>query len=161
MASGDVKMPRPVYVIFANSGSIDQTSNMVSIFDVIEIVNVFKKVSDSTSYLIPQKTNRITAVWMRETVDKVADKFQGQLACVDPENAELFVSEVIEFSFEFPFYRFASQVFLVGFNTLGTHLIEARLRRAGEEGWTWRQTFPFIVQEGILPSTIPTEAPPG
>jgi len=99
------------------------------------------------------KPQRITAVWLREAGDTNEDQFEGQVACLSPDGTELFHSEVSPFKFTALFQRFdIPAVQIPGFISLGIHTVEARLRRAGQQEWQWRQSFPFVVQEIVLPT---------
>jgi hypothetical protein len=156
-------MPRPAYVMFANSGANDQVSNLVSLFDVIEIVNVFQP---NAPIQMPQvgttMLNRIVVAWLRLDGDSDADRFEGQIAVVNPDGTDLFVVPTEAFSFTSPFFRWTAPVMPFGFSALGLHQIEARLRRVGQQEWLCRQTFPFIVQAMPMPvvPVIPTPTPP-
>jgi hypothetical protein len=149
-------MPRPGYVMFANSGANDQVTNLVSLFDIIEIINVYQP--DQPIQMMTAKPNRIVVAWLRQDGDSDADRFEGQIACVNPDGTDLFAAVAEPFSFTSPFYRWTVPVLPFGFNALGIHQIEARLRRVGQQEWLCRQTFPFVVQAGVL-STIPALPP--
>ncbi len=156
-------MPRPAYVMFANSGANDQVSNLVSLFDIIEIVNVFQP-NAPIQFPPPVGTtnlNRIVVAWLREDGDSDADRFEGQIAVVNPDGTDLFAVIAEAFSFTSPFFRWTAPVPPFGFNALGIHQIEARLRRVGEQQWSWRQNFPFIVQAMPMPPAVPAEPPAG
>ena len=153
----DHSMPRSGYVMFAHSGANDQLSNLVSLFDIIEIINVFQ--SNATIQIPPFANlvqNRIVVAWLREDGDLDTDRFEGQIACLNPDGTDLFAMDAEPFSFTSPFFRWTAPIPPFGFNVLGTHQIEARLRRVGQQEWTCRQTFPFIVQAGALPPAVTT-----
>jgi hypothetical protein len=149
-------MPRPGYVMFALSGADDRVSNLVSLFDIVEVINVFQPDPAIQFNQIASKPNRIVVTWLREDVDTDTDRFEGQIACVGPDGIDLFAYNAETFSFHpaAPFYRWTAPIMPFGFNVLGVHQIEARLRRVGEQEWLYRQSFPFVVQAMQQPQLI-------
>jgi hypothetical protein len=165
---GVCDMARPVYVLFAESGSVDQHTNKVSMFDILESIDVLKAaeitgksedISQTPNPVIVRKTNpyRLVATWMREDGEADDDLFETEVVCETPNGARLFHTPVFPFSFgDKQLHRlYIPEVDLPGFTELGSHVIEARLRRAGQEEWPWRQHFPFLVRE--KPKAQPTQ----
>lgn len=148
-------MPQPAYIILANSGAVDQYSNSVSLFDLVECYLVCDRssIADGKEKGFASKPHRIVVAWLREGADSPTDVFQGQVVCIGPDGEEFFVVNREDFSFDNPICRWNIELLVPGFTMLGTHVVEARLRRAGDEEWTWRQTYSFLVQD---PAKNPT-----
>jgi hypothetical protein len=146
-------MPRSAYVIMANSGSVDQYSDKVSLFEVVETYTVTRRESrtGNSNTTFPSKSHRIIAVWLREESDGPNDLFEGQVACIAPDTTELSVGNWADFSFTQPYYRWNIELTIPGFTQLGTHFIEARIRPVGGQEWIRRQLFPFLVQDKEQP----------
>jgi len=170
-------MPRPVYILFCDSGSVDNHTNRVSLFNVIEIFKVLlnptEGAEDQVKSTIEAGTRissklgggqRVTAVWMREDGDTPDAVFETQLTCLAPDGTSLFSSPMLTFSFKTWFQRFdVYSLHIPGFPSLGVYAIESRVRRVGEQEWQWRQSFPFVVEEfkpaptKSLPDAAPDE----
>jgi hypothetical protein len=156
------EMPRPVYVLLAEAGHIDRRTNLVSVFNIVEVVEVSRNVADAPTQLpagVPQTYN-ILAAWMKEDGDASDDVFESQLACLAPDGTDFFVSPVVDFNFNLPYHRVhVREAAIPGFPAIGVFVIEARLRRAGQEDWQLRQQFPFFVREIVIAPTTPAQPP--
>jgi hypothetical protein len=158
-------MPRPAYIMFAASGAVDRHTNRSSYFDIIETIEVvLAEAGSGAPALASQQPMRIAAVWMREETESTEDRYEGQIACIAPDGTEFFATPVALFTIPLLFYRIdIPNVIIPGFPALGLYVIEGRLRRAGQQGWELRQSFPFHVREMPAPTpraTPPVEPPP-
>jgi hypothetical protein len=162
-------MPRPVYIICSDSGAIDHRTNQLSIFNVLESIDVTPLASLPGGDKVPNELIaflrgllpvdiRVTAVWMRDDADSADQVFETEVVGSDPGGKPLFRATVNDFSFTVPFHRInIARVKLPGFTSLGVHTVESRLRRKGDTDWPWVQSFPFVVQEKEVPkATEPT-----
>lgn len=148
-------MPKAAYVLFAESGAIDTDTNRLSLFDLIDIVEVVpRKPGEVASSPTKRRLPRAVAVWVREEDDNLGDVFEIQIACVAPDGTDYFASPVHRFSFSAPFHRLnIPAIDVTGYPATGLYLIESRLRKVGQTGWTVRQSYPFLVQ--VTPSSQP------
>jgi len=146
-------MPIPVYVMCSASGAVDQRTNLVSLFNIIEAIQVYAEgAPDEEIRSQPGRGNTlfVMAVWMREESDPPGAKYDGEVVLLAP-NGDVLVAAGAG-AFEFPpddlFYRFQVPNFpLVGFPSLGVSRVEARIRLTGTNEWLAPQSFPFIVRE--------------
>jgi len=120
-------------------------------FDVVETFHVIDR-SEHPPHPFSAKYQRVVAVWLRQENDSPSDLFQGQIVCLAPDGTELAIGEVDDFTFSEPVYRWNTTLLLPGLTQKGVYVIEARLRRLGEQDWTERQAFSFLVQETVTPS---------
>ncbi len=153
-------MPLPAYLMFTESGSVDQHTHRVSLFGVVEVISVVARIQGSESPPAVLRKQRITSVWLREPSDTEDDAFEFQVACLSPDGTELFQGDVVPFHFKAHFHRFdVVDVQMLGFVALGIHFIEGRLRRSGQDAWEWRHNFPFVVQENPNSKTATDNTP--
>ena len=169
-------MPRSAYIMLSVSGSVDQFQNKLSIFDVVEVITVSSfqeesqakqpgksldmeqstRVADPTPAIMGPPL-RLVSTWMREEGDTPEIRFESQVACLCPDGQELFITAPQELQFSEFFHRLIVPEFqFPDLPLAGVYLLEGRLRRAGDQSWEWRQTYPFLVRE--LPAAQPSES---
>lgn len=148
-------MPIPAYIVLSESGAIDSHTNRTSMFDFIEVLQV-KKTGDAQqqqSQKAPQqspkaKTYRLVASWMKEESDSPDDEFDMEIVCLAPDGAKLMHTETDRFKFVLSSHRYyIPEIPVPGFNVLGIHFFEARLKRAASSEWQWKQSYPILVKE--------------
>jgi hypothetical protein len=138
-------MPRPAYILFSESGAIDEHTNKISFFDVIEAFDVKPIPTDGTPRIA--KKLRAVAVWIKDAEDTPDMVFEIEFRCTDKDGTVLFGTETDTFSFSGPFHRhILPKIVLDGFTSLGEYSLEARIRRSGTQDWAVRQVFPFVVR---------------
>lgn len=146
-------MPRPAYIVFGQSASIDQLTNTASVFSIVETIQALfpqpgtPMPNPNLSPFATRNTFKLIASWIKDDEDGPTDMFHGEVACILPDGLPFFIINFDDFSFEVRAHRIVSDVFLTGFPCLGTYTIEARLRRVAEQEWTWRQSFSFNIEE--------------
>jgi hypothetical protein len=155
-------MPQPVYLICSQSNAIDQATNMISFFNVIETIHI-KEVPEEAKTESDNRrlfSMRIVSVWMRTEDDKPDQQFEveftvrWQLGDKPPESHV--ITPVTPFAFTTLFHRFTSNdIAIWQFPGPGLMWIECHVRRAGETEWLARQEFPLLLE--AKPVT-PTEA---
>jgi hypothetical protein len=154
-------MPKPVYILCSESGSLDAHTNLVSHYQVIEQLQIApipeSVLKSGQPVIVPQLKIRITAVWMREPGDSPEDQFESQvLLHIPPEGKELVVHKGI-FSFgEGKLHRSIVAASGPTFPGAGVLRVVARVRRPDQENWLATQEYPVFVE--VLPS--PTEVKP-
>lgn len=165
-------MPRPAYIVCAQSGSVDQYTNRASMFDIVEVFKASQRptsaeevkkleaafgedapTEDGLSIFVAELLRlRILCTWMRSPEDSPTDRFESQIAIVTPDGQDFVKTVTTPTLFTQVFHRvFVPEMRLPGFPGLGTYLVEGRLRREGATDWEWRQSFPFVVQEDSTP----------
>jgi len=150
-------MARPAYIVFAESGAIDQPTNRASFFNVVENLDVIQQEGNATppAGAGQRATFRIVVAWMKEPADTPDIVFESEVVCLAPSGEPFFGGHATTFTFppEINFHRlYVNDLHIPGFPALGVYNIEARLRRRGEEGWTTRQTYPFLVRQVAAPN---------
>ena len=144
-------MARAAYIVFSQSGSIDEATNGISFFNVIEGVEGStpiegEKVPPGTSLGLKA---RLVATWMKEEGDTPDVKYEGEIICTSPKGTPIFAGEFPAFSFaeNIHFQRITiKELYMPGFPEMGMYIIEARLRREGQTDWIARQTYPFHIR---------------
>src|SRR5271157_2017399 len=68
-------MPRPVYIICSLGGAEDKATGLISLFHVLETVNIVRRPPDRG---ISPITIRTTAVWMRTEGDDESVEYEFQ-----------------------------------------------------------------------------------
>jgi hypothetical protein len=171
-------MPRPAYIVCALSGSLDRDTGRMSFYNVVDVLAAVP----GQATLNPDQPEaggqegvkvvvwmaqpiRLTAAWLREEGDEAESEFEVQVGCVAPDGEEVFSTSVSTFRFTAPFHRLnVHQKHPNIFPSLGMHIVESRIRRAGETEWLHRQQFPIIVQGSPLPEetdqTVSQQPPP-
>ena len=147
-------MPKPVYILCSESGSLDAQSNLVSHYQVIEQFQVAQipesVLRSGQPVIVPQLKIRITAVWMRELEDSPEEPFEGEVLFYLPPDGKELVVHKATFSFgEGKLYRFIVVALGPPFPGAGVLRVVARVRRSGEEAWLAQQEYPILVE--LLP----------
>lgn len=152
-------MAQPAYIMMAESGAIDARSNRVSLFEVVEVVEVTpRQAADPPPEQSRARADRVLVVWMKDEADTPDVAYETQLACVAPDGTDFFVAYTTPFRFPAgaQFFRaITTDLKIPGFPTVGVYRLEGRLRREGDTGWAARQSFPFLVQ---IKASPPPEA---
>ena len=153
-------MPIPAYIIMSDGGSVDEITKRVSFFNILEAFTAVPVKLDGTpSTPVDTSANRIAAAWLRDADDSDTDEFESQIVGIGPDGGEIFHTPIYKFSFTTLFQRFdVLNVKIPGFNSLGIHIVEGRLRALGQVEWKLRQSFPFVVQQLETPSISPGPA---
>jgi hypothetical protein len=74
-------MPRPGYIICSASGSHDEFTKQISLFNVVEAVQVEEvQAQPSVMMQVTPLQMRITAVWLKEETDSPEQEFETHLA---------------------------------------------------------------------------------
>jgi hypothetical protein len=152
-------MPRPLYIICAESGSEDNRTGLVSHYNVIETIQLQKQPEgmppgavEPGSIRLPMLKFRATAVWMkREDEPQGEYEFEMKLY-IPPTSKEVLVqSGTFSFSPGKPLYRIVLIAAGPAFESPGTFRVESRVRRIGTDKWE-TQDYPIPVVLGLTPS---------
>src|SRR5262245_21223731 len=100
-------MPRPVYIICAESGSEDKDTQLLSLFNIVERIEVTPLPQGEGPFLVLTTALRVAAVWMRGEGETAEDEFEHQMVISPPANAEPVSTEVTPFRFEKLLRRFS------------------------------------------------------
>lgn len=143
-------MPRPQFIICAESSSVDQEANRLSIFNVMDGIAVFISDGDSTS---PQRPDinpvtalnslnfRVLAVWMRiDSDDSPKDEYEYEFLIDAPGEEQKPMGSGV-FRFDSPVYRLQMHVFRDRpWKETGIVKITSKIKkRATEENRKWPQ----------------------
>ncbi len=166
-------MAKPAYIMCSMMSSVDETSKLVSLFNIVEAFDVDRlpenpEPSQAASGEAGGEAAassgpvfRVFCVWIKDETDGPDDQFECQIALVAPDGIELARANK-SFSFGEPFFyrvtvRKATLPLVIP--GLGIYRWEGRLRRAGEVEWSARQSFPFVIREAAQPSPPSAPAP--
>jgi hypothetical protein len=145
-------MPRPTYLICAQGVSVHPETNLLSLFNIVEIVQATlvpvidgkPVIPESAKLSIP--TFQVVSVWIAEEGD-LGKNFEFQFWCSSPKGLPLFHSDIATFIFAARSHRLITDpVIPQGYPELGTYTIEARIRKLGDKDWI-TQKYSFIVME--------------
>ena len=104
-------MPRPLYIVCATSGSLDQRTNALSLFGLIETITYHElksppDASPGTPLVAATLSMLIAAAWLREEADAPEQRFEAELVCFLPGSDEpALVVPFDPFRFESPIHR--------------------------------------------------------
>ena len=157
-------MPKPVFIICAENIAVDQDSNLVSIFNALENIQVNVQVSISprrgkkakTQLVIQQRLFKAVAVWMREE-DDVDKKFESQMAIILPDETEK-ATETTPFTFSpgpKQLQRFVLSSTIPPLAKSGIMRVQSRVRKLGRKRWMV-QDYPISIE---VVTATPTRRP--
>ena len=152
-------MPKPVYIVCANSIVQDKISNLVSIQGVIERLSVTVKQSgrgpdERPATLVTEAMQFWTiAVW-RKVADDDEHEFKGQYVIIDPAGKDLSTPTT---DFRFPagdkfLFRMLMKFRIESAMSTGMLRVQARIRRGDHEDWL-TQEYPIVVDVEELSDT--------
>lgn len=152
-------MPKPVYILCAESGSEDKTSGLVSHFNVLEQIELQSVPKfEPGSGMIPvvlAKAFVVVATWMREDTDLPTDEFECETVFHQPDGNQVIVATK-RFDFEKPRFRLTVRASGMIFQQPGAFIAESRVRKLGREPGPWvSQSYPLQL---ILLETEPPAA---
>jgi hypothetical protein len=147
-------MPKPNYIICSLVGAYDEFTKSVSFFSLLEVLPVAearadKEPSPESDIVIA----RVVMSWIREEGDGQDQMMEAQIVAIYPDGDEKVLAGFEPFSFSQPIHRH-----MVPFTMFprpkkpGSLKLEGRLRRAGEPGWEWRQTYTIVFTEPSPPA---------
>lgn len=144
-------MPRPVYIILSSSGVEDSQTRLVSLFNVLERIEVaehLRPTSDGKQSMHVQLLEfRVSAVWMKLPEDNPEQEYQHQIVLCLPDGTEHVLCDDTRAFFasdDRPLMRFLLDVKAAPFAQSGIVRVESRLRKVKEESWA-RQDYPLAV----------------
>src|SRR5208283_2317000 len=155
-------MPRPGYVLCAASGAIDQFTNAVSLFGIVETIE-FQNVQAIPGVITQVRVLTVRAVetWGKEEGDADEHEFQSELIGLFPQQQQpVVLAQFHAFRFLQPFQRLiVPEMTFPPIFAPGVLRVESRLRRSTEENWRWRQSCEILIQETPPPTLAPPRPP--
>ena len=143
-------MPKPVYILCAESGSIDEKTNRVSHFNIIEKITVTReripRQTRSTPIGPPLNSMQVVSVWMRTVQDTENQEFEYELNLFLPHRSKKLIPGRGRFKFTKPLQRIT--IGIVGMFPLtrsGLMKVQCRIRKVSDRTWL-RQEYPIIVE---------------
>jgi len=129
-------MPKPLYILCAESGAVDKYTNRPSLFNVIEQITVnVREVPDAKVVLRIKPLDLIViACWEREDTDSHEDVFEAEAVIAFP-GQEPQIQKQPEFSLALRFHRFFIKIEGDPPQETGTAKLISRVRRKGSEEW--------------------------
>lgn len=132
-------MASPIYIICSEGGALDQLTNSVSIFGIIETLrfadlNQVKGNSESPGRGSPWINIRMTAAWKRDESD-AGTTFEHQTLLWLPGEEQSKVVLEGSFVFKHERHRFVAEMVAPGTGIEGTIRVENRIRELGQEQW--------------------------
>ena len=150
-------MAKPIYIICSESGAEDRISGRVSLFNLVEKIQIGKLPPDFKGIVISKGISLwVTAAWMRESEEEGTGEFDFETIVNMPGSAEPIEMMKGSFAFGKVFQRIMTRIEgHLPFSGSGTMTIQCRIRRAGSTVWS-AQECPIILEEMALPIP-PTE----
>jgi hypothetical protein len=154
-------MPKPIYIICAESGVEDKRTNLVSFFNVLEKLSFFRQGTPPPRGRL--SSMRVCAVWMREG-DEPMGEYEWELTFITPHSKQ--EHRVGGGTFIFP-NDDARRLFRCTVDVVGTPPIDGsgilsvqhRLRQLGASEWL-KQEFPLIIEEMNATTAVGQAATP-
>ena len=143
-------MPKPVYILCAESGSVDAKTNRMSHFNIIEKIAVTKaRVPRQTKPMPgapPLNSMQVVSVWMRTAQDTENQEFEYELDISLPHSQKKHTPGKGRFKFTKPLQRITVGIVgLLPFSRSGLMKIQCRIRKVGDRKWL-RQEYPIIIE---------------
>jgi hypothetical protein len=149
-------MPRPLYIVCSESGSEDKETGVLSLYNVIDKLQINKGPPSSKITNAPLTQIRITSVWMQEDGDDERE-FEFEVVFRPPHEQTSKVAHGT-FSFTMPLFRMTVKIFgLPYIKGDGIFWIESRVRKVGTLGWKL-QEYPIFIEQ--LPAAAVEENKP-
>jgi hypothetical protein len=131
-------MPKPVFIICSESGSEDRVTGLVSLFKVIERIELHDRPAPEEGRpIVPHPLPfQFVAVWALSEGDDTDHEYEFEHKLTLPEGRETTLqSGTFFFEKERPRHRFT--VIVNGFVPKGAGLfrVESRIRKVGEGNW--------------------------
>lgn len=146
-------MPKPVYIVCANSVTVDRESNFVSILNVIEKLDVTVQIDKTPDGGRPTSRFHITeaqavAVWSKVPGDD-GKEFESQFRITSPEGT-VSESPIVPFEFEKGklLHRFILKINVMPFHESGTLQIESAVRKKGTNTWQ-SQSYEIVIERTV------------
>jgi hypothetical protein len=155
-------MPLPIHLICSESGAIDETTKLASFFNLIEKLQFAKiEIQPGVAQAINMVSLRLSALWMREEGDLPETVFEVHFVAIVPNAPQEVDLARGTFQFAGPLQRVnVPGVHIIQFYGSGILRLEARIRKAGEESWINRMSYPIIVEETNPPKHATPAAKP-
>jgi hypothetical protein len=158
-------MPRPLYIICAHEGALDQYTNAISLFGVVEYIRSREvQPQPDGTFVLPPLSLRVVAAWARGDQDGSGDWFESQLAVfMEGLEEEAYSTDFPEFRFEAPVHRLIVPKLVIPPNIEippGLLRFRCRLRQKGKAAWQWHQDCAILVESDPEEAATPQAPPP-
>ncbi len=159
-------MPRSVYIICAQGSSEDKDLNAVSLFTVIEKVELSQTVpllaTGQMFYFVKWQPWKIVAVWMHEEADPWEQEYETEFRLLLP-NGKITPLASTRFRFDQPLGQRPFARLSLAFDdpptlSAGVVKIENRIRPVGSNDWI-TQDYPIVVEEPQAPQQKANQIP--
>jgi hypothetical protein len=136
-------MPKPIFILCSESQSQDRRSNLLSVFNIMERVEVKAQAEPSDApkdvVLIDMFSFVVTAVWQQTEDDTDGDEYESEtvLHLPGPE-AKRLTRDTGSFtlrSLDKPLQRITLLVKMPALKASGKFVAESRIRKKGTDNW--------------------------
>lgn len=146
-------MPKPSYIICCQGSSIDQTTNLVTAFQILEGFNVFLRQSNDGPPEVefgnlPMQVVPFIGIstWMRDDDDNDDQEYEHEIVLRSP-GKEPKSSACSTFRFTRRYQRFMTQLVVEGgWQESGDFVFESKIREVGTQEW--------LSQSYVIPITV-------
>jgi hypothetical protein len=158
-------MPKPVYILFSESGSEDKATGLVSHFKVLEQIECreLPKPQEDHPGLISLLSCQIVAVWAKADEDDPEEQYEFQVLLYLRSQLEaiLAASGTLAFEATKPRNRTTVNVIGISFRDAGVFRVEHRIRPHGGEDRSWLvQTYEVpVTHVGLQGAEQPAPTP--
>ena len=151
-------LPKPTYILCAESTSHDIDSGEFSIFNVIEkIVITPIKPADNKPLIVEFQKMRIVSSWMRDESEPAGD-YECHNQVFLPGLEKPIGGGTVTFRFDKPFFRVTAKVDgALPFKDAGLMKIEAGIRKVGDTDWIKQSCVVIIDNVPVSDDSKPTK----
>lgn len=127
-------MVRPLYMLCSEAGVIDKDTNLESVFNIFDVLQVTKKPASEGAGLLPLLKMRVTAVWQCGEEPPGAE-FEHSLIMFLPGSQKPRTLQESSFTITQPRQRFIIGISGPPFVEPGVIRIQSRVRPVGTSKW--------------------------
>jgi len=139
-----------VWSVICNGSSIDQETNTISLYNVLEQIGVFSDTPDSTSLPIHLE---IFSLWVRKD-EKVAGSGKMRMFFCDPSESYKNKAELDIDLKDTVFFRSKIKVDGLDLNGDGRYKFVVELQQEGEESWQKVASLPILISIQPIPLNV-------
>lgn len=145
-------MPRPVFILCAESLAQDKATNLISVFHILDGFQVFRARNVAAVEEAARSQNPASAAqhlmvgvakWMRNPDDDPEAEYEFELAVLVPGAREPKIISTGPFVFTQTMHQFVSRM-RIDWTTAGTFLFISKIRKAGDSEWMY-QDYPMEI----------------
>lgn len=145
-------MPRPVFILCAESLAQDKATNLISVFHILDGFQVFRAENAAAVAEVARSKDPASAAqllmvgiarWMRNPGDDPEAEYEFELAVRVPGASEPKIISKGSFVFRKAMHQFMSRM-KIDWAAAGTFLFISRIRKVGDTDWMY-QDYPMEI----------------